>query len=94
MEADRIVYCEHLRDRLRLREIDEELPRQTILRAERVFRDMATGYRIAIANVPYLGTEHLMMVAFEVRGDFATAVTIHPLRVEDVEAKLRSGRWQ
>lgn len=94
MEKSRIVYCDHLRERLKLREMDESLPRQVIRQAERVFRDTATGYQIAVARAPYLGEEHLMMVAFEMEGDKATAITIHPLDERDVEVKVRNGRWK
>ncbi len=59
-----------------------------------MFRDTATGYQIAVAKALYLGGEYLMMVAFEVEGDVATAITIHPLDERDMEAKVRSGRWQ
>ena len=94
MRIGRIEYCEHLTERLRLREIDEALPRQVIRQARQVFRDTATGYRIAIAPAPYLGETHLMMVVFEIDGDVATAITVHPLEERDVEAKVRNGRWQ
>jgi len=94
VEVRRIVYCDHLTERLKLRQIDEALPRQMIRQAERVFRDTATGYQVAVARAPYLGGEHLMMVAFEVEGDVATAITIHPLEERDMEMKVRSGRWQ
>ena len=94
MEVLRIVYCDHLRERLKLREMDEALPRQIIRQAERVFRDTATGYQIAVAKALYLGEEHLMMAAFEVEGDVATAITVHPLEERAVEAKVRNGRWQ
>lgn len=35
-----------------------------------------------------------MMVAFELEGDSATAITIHPLEERDIEAKVRNGRWR
>lgn len=94
MEIGRIVYSGHLTERLGLRQIDEALPRQIIERPDRLFRDTATGYRIAVSKKEYLGSEHLMMVAFEIEGGVATAITIHPLEERDVEMKLRAGRWQ
>jgi len=65
-----------------------------IQQAERQFRDTATGYRIAIAKAPYLGADHWMMVAYEMKDDVATAITIHPLEERDIDVKVRNGRWQ
>jgi len=93
MQQKPIRYCEHLRERLALRNITPELPRQVIRQAEQLFTDRATGYRIAISTLPYRGREHLMMVAFEEIEEEIVAVTIHPLSQPDVDAKVRNGRW-
>lgn len=77
-----------------LRGIDRRLPERIIREAERVFVDTETGYWIALAEVPYGEGSHLMMVAFEKESDGITAITIHPLSQEDVDSKLRSGRWE
>jgi hypothetical protein len=93
MQQKPIRCCRHLSERLALRNIAPELPRQVIRRAEQLFTDVATGYRIAISTLPYRGREHLMMVAFEDTDEEVVAITIHPLSQTDVDAKLRSGRW-
>ncbi len=57
-----------------------------------MLHDTETGYRIAIAAVPYRAHDRLMMVVFEDRGQEIVAITIHPLDQPDVVAKLQSGR--
>ena len=94
MQQKPIRYCEHLRERLVLREIDEHLPERIIHQADQVLDDVITGYRVAIATVPHRGGDHLMMVAFEEGPEEITAITIHPLDERDVIAKLQSGRWK
>ena len=42
-------------ERLALRNIAPELPRQVIRQAEQRFTDVATGYRIAVSTLPYRG---------------------------------------
>jgi len=94
MAAKPIRYCDHLIGRLALRRIAQELPASVIQDAERVFWDTETGYKVAVAEAPYRGGTHLMMVVFEETKDEIVAVTIHPLDAKDVELKLRSGRWR
>jgi hypothetical protein len=55
MQQMPILYCRHLQERLALREIDRNLPEQVIRRPDRLLDDTVTGYRIAIATVPYRG---------------------------------------
>lgn len=88
-----IRLCAHLRERLRLREIDAHVPEQILRAPERLFLDTETGYRIGLAPVQYRGAQRVMMVAFEETEDEIVAVTIHPLGAGDIEAKLKSGRW-
>jgi len=94
MAAKPIRYCDHLKGRLALRRIATELPARVIQDAERVFWDTETGYKIAVAEAPYRGGTHLMMVAFDESDAEIVAVTIHPLDAKDVDLKVRSGRWR
>ena len=88
-----IRYSAHLEGRLALRQIDRGLPAKVIREAQGEYLDTETGYRIALAEVPYRKGRHLMMVAFDEVGEEITAITIHPLEERDVESKLKTGRW-
>jgi hypothetical protein len=93
MTSKPIRYSDHLEDRLVLRHIARALPERIIREAQRSFTDTATGYQIAVATVVYRGADHLMMVAFEETESEIIAVSIHPLNGQDVERKVRNGRW-
>ncbi|MBM4044039.1 MAG: hypothetical protein FJ279_02910 [Planctomycetes bacterium] len=93
MSEKPIRYCQHLEDRLHLRHIEREVPARIIREAPRLFRDVETGYHIAVATAVYRGADHLMMVAFEETQAEILAITTHPLDERDVQVKIRMGRW-
>lgn len=78
-----VRYTDHLRERLVLRQIDQELPRRIIAAADRkeakVFNDSSTRYRIAVATLDSLGDDRRMIVAYEETATEIIAVTIHPI---------------
>ena len=76
-----------------MRQIERDLPERIIRQPERVFRDVATGYQVAVASVSYRAGGHLMMVVYEELAEEIIAVTIPPLDQRDLNRKLQSGRW-
>jgi hypothetical protein len=79
---------------MRLRSIDDHLPRQVIENAANRYWDNETGYMIAVAEVYLYNRLREVMVAFSVENDTLTVITIHPLKEGQRENRIRSGRWR
>ena len=89
----RIVYADHLRLRLALREIPERLPRRLYLRAKEQFFDTNTQHRVAVARARYAGKLREMAVSFDDDGRTVTLITIHPLKEQQKANRINTQRW-
>jgi len=88
-----IWYAEHLRFRLALRRIPEQLPRRIYQRAKERFFDTETRHFVTVARARYAGKIREMAVSFEESGETVTLITIHPLKVHQKTNRIASGRW-
>ena len=88
-----VRYTDHLKLRLKLRGIPDELPRKIYERAESKFIDSTTGHNIAIATTLYRRKKRLFLVAYDVKNDFILMVTAHPISKEQIDSRVRSERW-
>lgn len=89
-----IRYSGHLKLRLKMRGIPEDMPRIIFLRARKRFLDMATNLEIAVLLTDYLGKRRQVAVAYRKEGNITRLITIHPLKLRQLDNRLRSGRWK
>jgi dsDNA-specific endonuclease/ATPase MutS2 len=89
----RILYADHLRLRLALRQVPEQLPRRIYLRAKERFFDINTRHQVAVARARYAGKMKEMAVSFEDDGEIVTLITIHPLKKQQKTNRINARRW-
>ena len=89
----RILYADHLRLRLALRKIPEQLPRRIYYRAQERFFDTITSHYVAVARARYAGKIREMAVSFEEAGETVILITIHPLKAQQKTNRIASRRW-
>ena len=90
----KILYSEHLKRRLELREIDKDLPRRIFEQSDERYFDTATGHLIAIMVVELYEKKRDIMLAYSIEEDCAKLLTIHPLKEKQKEARISGGRWR
>jgi len=89
----RIQYADHLRLRLALRQVPEQLPRRVYQRAKERFFDTSTHHHVAIARARYAGKIREMAVSFEDDGETVTLITIHPVKEQQKANRINLRRW-
>ncbi len=90
---ERIRYAKHLRLRLVLRRIPEQLPRRIYKRAKERFFDTATGNFVAVARARYAGKIREMAVSFAKDEESIILITVHPLQEHQKTNRIVSSRW-
>ena len=88
-----IKYTDHLKRRLKLREIPEDWPRKIVQEAQIYYYDNQTDNLIAIEKRLYEGRKRNMMVAFEETAGTLELITIHTLKEGKKERRIKRGRW-
>jgi len=89
-----IRYSQHIENRLSLRRIHYDLPRQIFEQSDERYFDCATGHFIATKKLEISGVLKEMMVAYVTEEDCAVLLTIHPLREGQKENRVAAGRWR
>lgn len=89
-----IIYTDHLVFRLKVREIDENLPKQIYIESKVHYRDKATGNFVATEEVTYMGRKREMAVVYKETENFVEMITIHPLKKSQTENRINTGRWE
>ena len=89
-----IVYTEHLKNRLLLRNIDEGLPKEIFEHSRERYIDNESGYAIATMQVELHGRTREVMVAYAEEGDLVKLLTVHPLKDGQKEGRVQAGRWR
>lgn len=87
------MYADHLRLRLALRKIPEQLPRRIYRRAKERFFDISTHHRVAVTRARYAGKIREMAVSFDDDGETVTLITIHPLKEQQKTNRINAQRW-
>lgn len=80
--------------RLSLRKIGYDLPRRIFEEPRERYYDRETGHLIATMRVNLYNKIREVMIAYVIKGDGATLLTIHPLRENQKENRLQTGRWR
>jgi len=88
-----VRYTGHLKFRMTLREIPENLPREIYEASTEHYHDTVEDRSIAVRAVSFKGKIRDMMVAFDEHPNHVEIVTIHPIMRDRIENRLKSGRW-
>lgn len=88
-----VVYSEHLRLRLRLRDVPEQYPKLIFEKAEQRYYDTTEKTHIAIKRLDYNHKPRNMMVAYEMKADSIEIITIHPIADEKIINRIIRKRW-
>lgn len=89
----RIIYSKHLIFRLKVREIDENLPKKIYEQAEERYFDRITGNFIAVGRTMYVSKQREMVLVYKEVENVVEIITIHPLKSGQKDNRLKSGRW-
>ena len=89
-----IIYSQHIENRLRLRQIEYNLPKRVVEKAEERYYDNATGHFIALMKTELYNKIRDVMVAYISEEGKLKLLTIHPLKKEQKKNRLNSGRWR
>ena len=89
-----IKYSQHIISRLRIREIEYELPKIIFEQSKERYYDMKTGYMVAVMNADLFGKIREVMVAYVMEDEDAKLLTIHPLKEGQKENREKSRRWR
>jgi len=89
-----VKYSKHLKTRLELRKIVNNLPQQIFEKPGERFLDTVTGHTIAVAKAVMYDKERDVMVAYNFEGGDVKLLTIHPLKEGQKENRIKSGRWR
>ena len=94
IQGMRIEYSGHLKNRLKLRKIDYDLPKKVFEQNEEKYFDQTTGHFIAIMKSKIYSKIKDVMVAYVIEEDVIRLLTIHPLKERQKENRIKSGRWR
>jgi len=89
-----IKYSKHITERLAIRKIEYNLPKEIFKNAEERFVDTETGHTIAVRMEMRFGKKRHMMIAYRHEDEVVTLLTIHPLKEGQKENRVESGRWR
>lgn len=90
----KIKYSKHLEQRLKLRGIAYELPREIFIKSNEKYFDQETKHFIATMEIELYNKFREVMVAYVMENDIVKLLTIHPLKEGQKENRVKSGRWR
>jgi len=88
-----IVYTNHLKLRLKIRNIPDNYPKIIYDNPEQKFFDTLEKNFIAIKKLKYNERIRNMMIAYEDKKGIIEIITIHPISDEKIINRVMSGRW-
>lgn len=89
-----IIYTQHLKLRLSLREIPYSLPKKIYQTSKQRYFDKETFKKVAIKKVKFKNKLREMAVIYEEINNQINLITIHPLKNYQKISRIKSGRWQ
>jgi len=89
----KIIYTEHLKFRMKVRNVQNDMPKKIIMTSTEKYFDIFTKHKIAIKKVEYNDKERDMMICYDEYEDKTEIVTIHPIGFHQKLQRIRSGRW-
>ena len=88
-----IIYTNHLKLRLKVREIPEDYPKLIYKNPEKKFFDNVEEAYISIKKLKYNNKLRNMMIAYEIKDEKIEIITIHPISDEKIKNRILTGRW-
>lgn len=88
-----VRYSKHLEIRIKIRGIPHELPRIVFNKSSKHFYDNETDLNIAVLRTDFLGKIKNVMVAYRKNHNHVLLITVHPLKRNQLENRLKTGRW-
>lgn len=89
-----IKYTNHLKLRLKIRNIPKEYPKIILENPNHKFYDNIEKKNVAIKKLIYNGKLRNMLIAYEIKKYYIEIVTIHPINNNQIINRIRSGRWK
>jgi hypothetical protein len=80
--------------RLEKRLISPDIPRKIYRDSNEKYYDNATGHKIAVDRLDYMGRERDVMIAYDEFEDRVEIVTVHPLKWMQKQQRIKSKRWR
>ena len=88
-----ILYSEHLKLRLSVRNFPESYPKEIYLKPEQRFFDVTEQKKIAIKRLKYKDKIRNILIAYDEHDELVRIVTIHPISDEKIANRTITGRW-
>ncbi len=88
-----VIYTDHLKLRLKIRNLPETYPKEIYANPEQKFYDNIEKTYIAIKRLEYNKKLRNMMIAFEKKNGNVEIITLHPIKDEKIINRVISGRW-
>lgn len=89
-----IIYSQHIKNRLRLRHIEYDLPKTVFEQAAERYFDNETKHCVAVSRAVFYDKIRDIMIAYDIIGENVKLLTIHPLKKGQKENRIESGRWR
>lgn len=89
-----LLLTEHLRFRMRLRQIPRSLIEEVLARPTARHYDVLTNRAVAVGRTRYAGRERLMIVVYDELPEVIHVITVHPIRQGQHLMRVKRGRWQ
>lgn len=89
----RFFFSEHFLMQAKKRRISKKLAEQIYLQAELEYFDTFTGHDVVVAKIKHLGKTKNIMLAYDIIGHEITLITTYPLRENEIENRVKRGRW-
>jgi len=89
MDETLIVWTDYMRYRVRLRGFDLAAVEHVVRHSAERYLDTVTGRRIAVGR----DKQRLVMIPYEQEGNILTPVTIHATTCQQINVRVKSGRF-
>lgn len=90
----KLVYTNHLRLRMRLREIPKALPKHIWREAKERYYDRATQHLIAVLACEVRGRLREFALSYDEKEGAIQLITVHPIKELQKLSRIKTGRWQ
>ncbi|MBI2338031.1 hypothetical protein HYU95_02505 [Candidatus Daviesbacteria bacterium] len=82
-----------MKSRLELRNISKKTGQNIFEKSQEFYWDNLRNHHIAVGRVRYKGKIRKMLAAYDKIGDTIELITIHPITDEEINQRIKSGRW-
>lgn len=89
----KVIYTNHLRSRLRQRDIPISIVKNIFKDADEFYWDNLRNHNIVVNTVLYKGKRRKVLVAYDTIDNRCEVITIHPITAEQIKQRVSSARW-